>query len=159
MLVPLTLGAACALIGLMAALRLRRRSACLRAWQRALTAMYASCAYARSDCGQILRAGAYEAPALLPIARAVETAGADAGRLFEADAPDRLLRAEERAVLLSVMRALANGNREEITAAIAYALERFRMFCVDCDGKRDADARLYMTLGLLSGVCVFLILC
>ena len=157
--VPLTLAAACALTGLMAALRLRRRSSCLRAWQRALTAMYASCAYARSDCGHILRAGAYEVPALRPIARAVETEGADAERLFEAGVSERLLRAGERAVLLSVMRALANGNREEIAAAIAYALERFRVFCADSDGKRDTDARLYMMLGLLSGVCVFLILC
>lgn len=157
MYVPLMAGLACAMIGLWAAHGLRARSACLRAWQRALTAMYSSCAYARADCAQILRAGAYDMPVLSTIARQVELNGADAGKLFEA-LPGGRLRPEEHTVLLAVMRAMASGGREEIAAAIAYALERFRQFCAESDGRRDADARLYMTLGVLSGVCAFLIL-
>ena len=152
------LGAACGLLGLYAAHRLRARSACLRAWQRALGAMYAACAYARADCAQILRAGAYDMPALLPIARAVEVSGADAGQLFAGQTRKTMLRAEERTVLLSVLRALSSGTREEIGAAITYALERFRQFCADSDRRRDADARMYLALGVLSGACVFLIL-
>ena len=155
--VPLMAGMACALLGLWAAHGLRARSSSLRAWQRALTAMYASCAYARANCAQILRAGAYEVPALSGMARAVELNGADAGELFESMGHGRL-KPEEHTVLLSVMRAMASGGREEIAAAIAYALERFRQFCAESDGRRDADARMYLTLGLLSGVCVFLIL-
>ncbi|MBQ9197316.1 MAG: hypothetical protein IJ157_08730 [Clostridia bacterium] len=153
----LTAALACALLGIWAAHSLRARSRMLRAWQRALAGMYASCAYARADSAQILRAGAYEIPALGDLARAVELNGADAGMLFESQKTGRL-RPEEYTVLLSVMRAAASGGREEIAAAIAYAQERFRSFCEACDGKRDADARMYVTLGLLSGVCAFLIL-
>lgn len=155
---PLTLALACAALGAAAARRLRARSACLRAWQRALTAMYASCAYARSGCAQILRAGGYEVPDLRDAARAVELEGADAARLFESRGRGRLLRPEEWTVLLSALRALSGGGREEISAAIAYALDRFGQFCRDSDRRRDADARMYVTLGVLSGVCVFLIL-
>lgn len=158
MLGPLMLGTVCAALGAAAAVRLRARCAYLRAWQRALTAMYASCAFARSTCAQILRAGAYDMPALRDIAGAVETEGADAAAMLESKGRGRLLRAEEWTVLLSVLRALSAGGRGEIGAAIAYGLERFGDFCRDSDRRRDADERLYVTLGLLSGVCVFLIL-
>ncbi len=158
MSVPLMLGLACALIGALAARRLQRRSAYLRAWQRALIAMHAASAYARANCAQILRAGASEARELIPVARAVELEGADAEKRYLDTSARQPLKAEERTVLLSVMRALSSGGREEIGAALAYAIERFRQFCADCDRRRDADARMYMTLGVLSGLCVFLIL-
>ena len=79
-----TLAALCAFLGLSAAYRLRARMLYLRAWQRALTSMRAACAYARSSAGQILRAGAAEVGSLAPLARRVETEGADAEALFSA---------------------------------------------------------------------------
>ena len=142
---PLMLGAACGLLGLYAAYRLRARSACLRAWQRALGAMYAACAYARADCVQILRAGAYDMPALLPIARAVELSGADAGQLFAGQTRKTMLRAEERTVLLSVMRALSSGTREEIGSAMEGRLPA-QYFAVLTDSRSVGvmgDARTY----------------
>ena len=151
--------ALCALLGLMAAYRLRARTQYLRAWQRALLTMGSACAYARASAGQILRAGAAEVPSLAPIARRVETEGADAESLFAAQSRDRRLKGEEYQVLQGVLHALAHGSREEIGQAVAYAQRRFDDFCARCDQKRREDEKLYLTLGILSGVCVFLILC
>lgn len=151
--------ALCALLGVTAAYRLRTRTQYLRSWQRALLAMRAACAYARASAGQILRAGAAEVPSLSPIARQVETEGADAEALFAAMPRDRRLKNEEYQVLQSVLQALAHGSREEIGQAVEYALMRFGDFCARCDQKRREDEKLYLTLGILSGVCVFLILC
>ena len=153
------LGAVCLCLGASASARLRLRAACLRAWQRSLLAMHAACAYQRATCAQVLRAGASARPELLPIARAVETTGADAAVLFARRGKDRLLRPEEEGVLREVMSAVAGGDRSEIGAALDYALERFGEFCRAGEKKRDADAAMYVTLGLLLGVCVFLILC
>lgn len=158
MLVQITLAGACAALGLGLAARLRARCARLRAWQRALSAMYAACAYLRADGSQILRAGAAEVAVLQPVARAVELQGASAERLFEAQVLEPLLRPEERRVLLSAMHALAEDDRRAIADSMAFAQERFRQFCADSEEKRDTDARLYVTLGVLSGLCVFLIL-
>lgn len=155
----LILGMLCAALGAYAAGHLRARCGYLRAWQRALMAMYAACAYARSSCAQILRAGAAEVGVLLPIARRVELEGADAEALFAAQGRDRRLKGEEYRVLLAALRAVSRGTREEISHSLGFALERFGTFCADCDGKRQTDERLYLTLGLLSGLCVFLILC
>lgn len=153
------LAALCVCAGAAAACRLRSRASCLRAWQRALFAMRAACAYSRSSCAQILRAGAAEAPELRPIARQVELTGVDAEALFAAQRRDRRLKNEEYRLLLSVLRAVSRGSREEIGETIAFALERFGTFCADCDRKRQADERMYVMLGVLSGVCVFLLLC
>ncbi len=155
----LILAALCAMLGISAAYRLRSRMLTLRAWQRALLSMRAACAYARSSAGQILRAGAAEAGCLLPIARRVETEGADAEALFAALPRDHRLKNEEHQVLLNVLRAVAHGSRPEIAQALDYALERFGDFCARCDQKRREDEKLYLTLGILAGVCVFLILC
>jgi len=151
------MGGVCFCLGLSACWRLRSRAALLRGWQRGLSGMYAACAYSRSTCAQILHAGGL--PCLRQLARAVELNGADAGRLFAEMPRDPLLRHEEETVLREAMNAVSSGSREEIAAALSYALERFRAFCADSEKKRDSDARMYMTLGLLSGLCVFLILC
>lgn len=153
------LAALCVLLGLSAAYRLRSRNLYLRAWQRALLSMRAACAYARSSPGQILRAGAAEVGELLPLARRVETEGADAEAVFSARPQDRRLKSEEYQVILGSLRALAHGGREEIAQALEYALERFGDFCARCDQKRREDEKLYLTLGILSGVCIFLIFC
>ena len=155
----LILAALCAMLGISAAYRLRSRMLTLRAWQRALLSMRAACAYARSSAGQILRAGAAEAGCLLPIARRVETEGVDAESLFAAQPRDRRLKGEEYQVVQGVLHALAHGSREEIGQAVAYAQRRFDDFCARCDQKRGEDEELYLTLGILAGVCVFLILC
>ena len=149
--------AVCVTAGVGAARRLVARAGRLRAWQRALTAMGAACAYARADCAQILRAGSGDMPCLLVLARGVETRGEDPERAFRAQGRDSLLRPEEETVLSAVFRAAARGGREEISAAVAYAQERFAAFCAEADRKRQADARMYVTLGVLSGLCVFLI--
>ncbi len=159
MLAAVVMGAGCVCAGLWAGLRLRRRAAHLRAWQQALTNMHAACAYARSNSAQVLRAGAAEIGELLPIARAVELDGADAAVLFERMEKSVFLHQEEQQVLLSVMRALAGGGREEQASALRFALDRFAVFCEKSETKRDADAQMYITLGLLGGMCVFLILC
>ena len=153
------LSALCALLGISAAWRLHSRMLTLRAWQRALLSMRAACAYARSSAGQILRAGAAEVSSLAPVARRVETEGADAEALFAALPRDQRLKSEEYQVITSCLRALAHGSRQEIAQALDYALERFGDFCVQCELKRREDEKLYVTLGILSGVCVFLILC
>ena len=159
MLVPAVMAAVCLCAGAAGAERLRARAALLRSWQRALFAMHAACAYARATCAQVLRAGASEVCQLGEIARAVELNGADAGRLFAAGGKDRLLRDEEHAVLASALNAVATGGREEMSAALGYALERFQGFCSESEKKRNADAGLYLTLGALTGLCVFLVLC
>ena len=87
--------------------------------QQALLAMRAACLYSRSTCAQVLRAGAAEASCLLPIARAVELNGADAARLFSAQKRSRLLRPEEHAVLLSALRCISAGTREEMAEALS----------------------------------------
>ena len=153
------LAALCALLGMTAAWRLRSRNLYLRAWQRALLSMRAACAYARSSTGQILRAGGAEADFLAPIARRVETEGADAEALFSALPRDRRLKNEEYQVIGSCLTALSHGGREEIAQALDFALERFGDFCARSDRKRQEDEKLYLTLGILSGVCVFLIFC
>lgn len=159
MLTAVVMGVGCVCAGCWAGLCLRQRAAHLRAWQRALANMLAACAYARSNSAQVLRAGAAEIETLLPIARAVELEGADAAVLFERMEKSGFLRQEEQQALLAVMRALAGGGREEQAAALRFAMERFASFCERSEKKRDADAQMYMTLGLLGGLCMFLILC
>lgn len=158
MLGAIVMGGACACAGAAAAWILRARTMELRAWQQALLAMRAACLYSRSTCAQVLRAGAAEASCLLPIARAVELNGADAARLFSAQKRSRLLRPEEHAVLLSALRCISAGTREEMAEALSYAAERYAAFCAESEKKRDSDARLYVTLGTLTGACVYLIL-
>lgn len=156
---PVVMAVLCACWGLAAGLRLRARAATLRAWQRSLFSMHAACAYARSTCAQVLRAGVADTPLLAGIAHQVELSGADAAALFEQVDTSRLLRAEEREVLRQCMQAIAGGSREEMAASLQYAAQRFEGFCQASERKRDADTRVYVTLGVLCGVCVFLILC
>ncbi|MBQ7455457.1 MAG: stage III sporulation protein AB [Clostridia bacterium] len=158
MFIPFLMGGLCACLGISAAWRLRARTACLRAWQRSFAAMHAACAYRRATCAQVLRAGAADRPLLSAAARAVEISGADAGRLFRQEEQERLLRPEEKTVIVNALRAVSSGSREEMGEALAYAAERFSHFCEQSEKKRDANARMYLTLGVLSGVCVFLIL-
>ena len=159
MLGPLMMAALCACLGVAAGVRLQARAASLRAWQRSLFAMHAACAYARSTCAQVVRAGAAEVPQLWSIARQVELNGADAGKLFKQADMGRLLRHEERDVLCQTFAVIAGGSRAEMAAALQYAMQRFEGFCQKSEQKRDADARMYAALGVLSGICVFLILC
>lgn len=159
MLAAIMAGGALAAGGLWMGFQLRRRSALLRAWQQALLSMHAACAYARSGSAQVLRAGSGGVRELYALSRAVELSGADAGREFMRMQLDRGLRDEEGQTLMTVMRALSDGGREEQQEALRFALERFSVFCDKSDVKRDHDAGMYMTLGLLGGLCAFLILC
>ena len=127
--------------------------AALRDMQARLYAMRASALYARADCGAILRAGGVD-----NLAQAAEIAGADAGLLYQQDAVDTLLRQEERAVVIHVLHAVCNGSAEEQAAAFDYALERMAELCRQAEQKRDAQSRLFASLGALSGACALMIL-
>ncbi|MEI3429425.1 MAG: hypothetical protein V8Q82_09490 [Christensenellales bacterium] len=145
--------ALCLMAGAGCAARLYRRAAALRDMQARLYAMRASALYARADCGAILRAGGFD-----NLAQAAEIAGADAGLLYQRDAVDTLLRQEERAVVIHVLHAVCNGNAEEQAAAFDYALERMAELCRQAEQKRDAQSRLFASLGALSGACALMIL-
>ena len=92
------------------------------------------------------------------LGRAAEIAGADAGLLYQQDAVDTLLRQEERAVVIHVLHAVCNGSAEEQAAAFDYALERMAELCRQAEQKRDAQSRLFASLGALSGACALMIL-
>ena len=137
--------ALCLMAGAGCAARLYRRAAALRDMQARL--------YARADCGAILRAGGFD-----NLAQAAEITGADAGLLYQQDAVDTLLRQEERAVVVHVLHAVCNGSAEEQAAAFDYALERMAELCRQAEQKRDAQSRLFASLGALSGACALMIL-
>lgn len=145
--------AVCLVAGAGCAARLYRRAAVLRDMQARLYAMRAAALYARADCGVILRAGGFE-----DLAQAAESAGADAGLLYQQGAADTLLRQEERAVVIHALYAVCNGSAEEQEAAFDYALERMAELCRRAEQKRDAQSRLFASLGALSGVCALMIL-
>ena len=71
---------------------------------------------------------------------------------------DTLLRQEERAVVIHVLHAVCNGSAEEQAAAFDYALERMAELCRQAEQKRDAQSRLFASLGALSGACALMIL-
>ena len=144
--------ALCLMAGAGCAARLYRRAAALRDMQARLYAMRASALYARADCGAILRAGDFD-----NLAQAAEIAGADAGLLYQRDAVDTLLRQEERAVVIHVLHAVCNGSAEEQAAAFDYALERMAELCRQAEQKRDAQSRLFASLGALSGACALIL--
>lgn len=145
--------AVCLVAGAGCAARLYRRAAVLRDMQARLYAMRAAALYARADCEAILRAGGFD-----DLAQAAESAGADAGLLYQQGAADTLLRQEERAVVIHALHAVCNGSAEEQEAAFDYALERMAELCRRAEQKRDAQSRLFASLGALSGVCALMIL-
>lgn len=145
--------AACTAAGAWRAAEVCRRASVLRDMQARLYAMRAAALYARADCAAILRAGRFDA-----LAQAAENTGADAALLYRQSAEGRMLGTEACAVLLHVLHAVSNEGTQEQAAAFDYALERTGELCRRAEQKRDAQARLSVSLGALAGACAMLIL-
>ena len=156
MLAGMIVGAACVCAGAAASYRLYRRAVLLRDWQQAMIAMRAAAVYAHAGCADTLRAG--QMAVLKKLAEQVEREGADAAAAYEALGGDALIRGDERAVIACVLRTLSGGGRDEQEAMLSYAEARFSAFCERAEALRDRDARMFVSLGVLCGICALIML-
>ena len=135
MLRALTAGGICLMAGIERAQQLRKRARVLRAWHCALENLSASCACLRLPPEENWRS-------------AVMQAGA------ETDAS--VLGEEECALIAMCQKALYDGMPEQQERQLRYASSRFAQLALAAQEKQDRDAGLYMSIGLLGGLCVFL---
>ena len=66
--------------------------------------------------------------------------------------------AAQEAALRKRLAAMKAESAEEQAAAFDYALERMAELCRQAEQKRDAQSRLFASLGALSGACALMIL-
>ena len=127
---------ACFAMGLGAAQQLERRTKALRGWHSVLESMGAQCTCLRLSPKEMLRNALGDSKA----------------------APDKyLLTREERQLIEACMQTLYEGTQEQQERQFKYALLRFEQLLFKAEEKQERDAKLFGTLGLLGGLCIFLL--
>ena len=149
MLRALTGCAGCIMLGAFAGVRLIRRKNVLSAWQRAFETMRVHCVCGRNTPQEILMAGAAHVQALCEIARL--------GAIGDQWAAWGQVPAEAVALLLEGIRAVLDGGQQEQEMRLSYVMARLDEMRLRTQEKCDRDARLYMMLGVWSGLCALLI--
>ena len=135
MLRALTAGCICLVAGIERARQLCERAKTLRAWQCALENLGASCAYLR-----------------LPPEENWRSAIAQAGVDMDAS----VLTKEERMLLVQCQKAVYDGTPQQQERQLRDAAARFAQLLKSAQEKQEKDAGLYASIGLLGGLCVFL---
>ena len=135
MLRAVTAGVICLLAGVTEAQRLGRRARVLRAWSSAFESMRAMNAGLRLPPMQIWQKATAE---------------------YGAEGQDGSLSSGEQELIGQCYAAMLDGTIEQQEAQLRYAAERFRALTQQAENKQQKDAKLYGTLGLLGGLCIFL---
>ena len=75
-----------------------------------------------------------------------------------AERQDNILSSAEKALIGQCYAAMIDGTPDQQEMQLRYAAERFRALTLQAENKQQKDAKLYGTLGLLGGLCIFLII-
>lgn len=143
MLRAVTAGLLALLSGVTAAQQVSQRARTLRQWRTALENMRCYCICSRLQPEEIWRLSAGEA-GLPP-----ETEKAESEIL--------LLTKEEKTLLSACLKTLFDGTQEQQTRQFEYACAFFEKRLAQAEEKHRQDAKLYATLGVFGGLCIFLV--
>jgi len=150
MLRPMIACFSCVALGFFAGIRLMRQTNTLGAWQRAFETMRIQCMCVRNTPEQVLRAGSVYVPLLADIALQ--------GALDEKSLRQEAVPQAAVGLLSAGIRAIMDGGQQEQEMQLAYVLASLGEMRQKMQAKCDRDARLYITLGIWSGLCFMLIL-
>lgn len=139
----------CVSLGVFAGMRLIRRTNELDAWLQAFELMRLQCACQRNTPAEILRSGARYVSAL---ADAAQPDGQAAVLAAVRQAPEDI-----KELLQEGVRAVLDGGQREQEMRLAFVTARLEEVRVRTQAKCDRDARLYVMLGIWSGLCALLI--
>jgi stage III sporulation protein AB len=151
--------AACALLGIEASFRLKRRVEYLAAWIRALEMLDLRLLHDGIPLREVvLQEGDGEiAKRLAAFSRAL----ADNPRMTSAQAWQASCKSQdtkEEKVLAACFSSLGTGVLEKRRTAIAQAMEQLKVLKEEAEEKAQRDCKLYRSLGLAAGAALLLIL-
>lgn len=129
-------GLACCIWGIYASQRLMRRTGDLRLWLDALESMQTQCSCLRLTPKEVLQ----------------NALGKQA-----AEPAQYLLTREEQAVINACLQSVMNDTKEQQERQLQYAIRRFETARVQAEKRQMQDAKLFVSLGVLGGLCVFLL--
>ena len=136
MLRAVTAGLICFLAGVSASQRLNQRVRDLRIWLQALERLAAQCACLRLPPGEML-----------------QNALGDRTR----DLKKYLLTHEECAGIEACLKSVLNDTQEQQLRQLQYVIRQLEEALAQAQMKQNQDAGLFGSLGLLGGLCVFLL--
>lgn len=143
MLRAVTAGLLTLLSGILAAQRVSQRARMLRLWCTALESMRSHCICLRLPPEEIWQLSAGEAG--LPLA------------VEKAESEICLLTKEEKTLLSACRKILFDGTQEQQKRQFEYACTFFEKRLARAEEKQRQDAKLYATLGIFGGLCIFLV--
>ena len=160
-IIALLAAAACVALGALAANRLSLREKMLDAWDGALLRMEGAAARGGSPLPQILRQGAGgRVPLLREAADRLEKEPAlSPAALLPLLRWDGLMTPAEKGALEECLLSLFSPNPEAQIRALSYAREQWALFRRVGREAREKNARLYASLGWLSGAALFILMC
>lgn len=127
-------GLICLMCGLQAAHRLSGRVQALGAWQQALEKLNTQCICLRLPPTEILQ-----------------------NALGEQGISREYLTQEERGWIDDCLQAVLNGTQEEQERQLSYACRQMEQTLAQAQIKQRKDGGLFASLGLLGGLCIFLL--
>jgi len=153
--------AACAAAGHLAARYLIARDRRLAVWEEALLRMEGELRRGGAELPALLRRSAGESlPALAALADRLSADPAAAPEKLLAALPgEPLLQREEEAALRQCLTALFTPDLDRQRRALSMALEQWALFRGKAREAKDKNARLYRSLGWLSGAALMILLC
>ena len=75
-----------------------------------------------------------------------------------AEQQNSILSSGEKELIGQCYAAMIDGTPDQQEMQLRYAAERFRALTLQAEKKQQKDAKLYCTLGMLGGLCIFLII-
>lgn len=157
-ILALTAAAACVILGLLAAQRLRQREEALRAWKVAFERLEAGAARGGMTLPELMRFASH--PLLETGARLLtENPAATFARFWEALPPAPLLTSEETQAVYEGLSGLFLPAAALQRQAARQATEQMGRFYRAGREQRLRNERLYRNLGCLAGAAAFILLC
>lgn len=136
MLRAVTAGLICLLAGVSASQRLGRRVCDLKSWLQALQRLSTQCTCLR-----------------LPPAEMLQNALGDRSR----DLEKYLLTQDERSGIEACLCSMLNDTQEQQMRQLQYVIRQMEEALSQAQDRQNQDAKLFCSLGLLGGLCIFLL--
>lgn len=136
MLRAVTAGLICFLAGVSASQRLNQRVGDLCIWLQALERLSMQCACLRLPPAEMLQNALGDKPC---------------------DPEKYLLTREERAGIEACLKSVLNDTQEQQLRQLQYVIRQMEEALSQAQAKQNQDAKLFGSLGLLGGLCVFLL--
>ena len=130
MLRAVTAGLICLILGIQSSKKLDKRVYALRVWQQTLDKISTQCACLRLPPADILQDVPQQRDALTP---------------------------EEQAWIEECLQAVLHGTQEEQERQLRYVIKRMEKALERAEEKQKQDAKLFLSLGLLGGLCILLL--